>query len=81
VAIIRRRFREGALWCAAAAILAGIGLIHSYEYTKVDTSLALLRPARDWALAYAAVAVLLWLAPHITEPAAPGEPPERGGPP
>ncbi len=68
VAIIERRFREGALWCFAAALLSIIGLMHSYKYVDGDTALALFKPAWDWAIGYAVMGGFLLIAPYITEP-------------
>ena len=66
VAIIERKFHRAAAWCASAALLSMSGLMHSYRYTPGDTALSL-TPARDFAIAYAAVAALLFVAPWITE--------------
>ena len=68
VAIIERRFREGALWSFAAAILSMIGLMHSYTYTAGDTAMALFKPAWQWAIGYAIMGGFLLVAPWITEP-------------
>ena len=68
VAIIERRFREGALWCFAAALLSMIGLMHSYKYVQGDTALALFKPAWDWAIGYGVMGGFLLIAPYITEP-------------
>ncbi|TAH34418.1 MAG: NCS2 family permease [Planctomycetota bacterium] len=66
VAVIERRFRVAALWCLAAAALAGLGLMHSYRFTPGDTAVSL-KPAWSWALGYAGMASLFWLAPWVTE--------------
>ena len=68
VAIIEKRFREGALWAFAAALLSMIGLMHSYKYTASDTALALFKPAWDWAIGYAIMGGFLLIAPYVTEP-------------
>ncbi|HYF50532.1 MAG TPA: NCS2 family permease [Planctomycetota bacterium] len=67
VKIIERRFVAGALWCFTAAIISLIGLMHSYRWTYGDTAIDL-APAVPWAIGYAAMGLLLLLAPVITEP-------------
>ena len=66
VAIIERRFRVAAAWSALGAVLSLTGIVHSYQYTPGDTALSL-TPGFDFAIAYAAVAVLLAAAPWVTE--------------
>lgn len=68
VAIIERRFREGAIWCGAAALLSIVGLMHSYVYTAGDTAMALFKPAWQWAIGYGAMGAFLLIAPYVTEP-------------
>jgi AGZA family xanthine/uracil permease-like MFS transporter len=65
VAIIEKQFRRAAVWCAAAAALSALGLMHSYRWTPGDTVVALV-PAWDFALAYAAMAAWFFMAPWIT---------------
>jgi adenine/guanine/hypoxanthine permease len=65
VAIIEKQFRRAAGWCAAAAVLSALGLMHSYRWTPGDTVVALV-PAWDFALAYAAMAGWFFVAPWIT---------------
>lgn len=67
VAIIEKRFRVAAVWFGIAAVAASLGLVHSYQFTIGDTAVAL-RPAWDFAAAYAALAVLFAVAPWLTEP-------------
>lgn len=67
VAVIERRFRTAAAWAAAGAGLSAMGLVHAYQWTFGDAALAL-RPAWEHAAGYAVVAVLLFVAPWITEP-------------
>ena len=55
VSLIERRFTNAALWCAAGAVLATLGLVHSYRWTPGDTAIALV-PAWDWAIGYALMA-------------------------
>jgi AGZA family xanthine/uracil permease-like MFS transporter len=62
--IIDRRFRVAALWCAAAAALAWVGLIHAYAYTPGDVVVAVAWGAgASWSTAYLAAALFLWLVP------------------
>lgn len=68
VAIIERRFREGALWCFGGAALSLVGLMHSYKYVDGDTAMALFQPAWQWAIGYAAMGGFLLIAPWITRP-------------
>ncbi|MBX7082623.1 MAG: NCS2 family permease [Nannocystaceae bacterium] len=67
VAVIERRFRVAAAWCAAGCALALAGLVHGYRFTPGDTVVDL-SPALPWALGYGAVALLFALAPWITTP-------------
>ena len=65
VELLERRFRRAACWSAVAAVLSTLGLIHSYAWTPGDTVVSL-RPAWPWAIGYAVVAVLFFIAPWIT---------------
>lgn len=67
VAVIERRFRSAAAWCAGAASLAALGLVHSYRFVPGDTAAAL-QPAWPWASAYALMAAVFFVAPWVTEP-------------
>ncbi len=51
VAIIEKQFIIAAVWSFAAALLSMTGLIHAYQWTPADTSLAL-KPAWDFVWAY-----------------------------
>jgi AGZA family xanthine/uracil permease-like MFS transporter len=66
VAVIGRRFRVAAAWCAVAAALSVAGLMHSFRWTAADTVLSL-EPAWPWAAGYALMAGLFFVAPWITE--------------
>jgi AGZA family xanthine/uracil permease-like MFS transporter len=67
VAIIERRFGVAALWCAIAAALAAVGLLHSYQWTPADTAVSL-SPAWPWASGYAIMAAVLLAARWLTRP-------------
>lgn len=65
VAIIERRFALAALWCAIAAALAAVGLLHSYRFVASDTVVSL-TPAWPWVGGYAIMAVLFLAARWLT---------------
>lgn len=65
VEIIGKRFHRAALWCFAASIASALGLCHSWTFTPADTTFALV-PAWPHALGYAAMGLLLGLAPWLT---------------
>ena len=67
VEILERRFRRAALWCAAAAALSACGLMHSYRWTAADTAVSL-TPAWPWAIGYAVMGLIFFLAPWVTVP-------------
>ncbi len=77
VAIIEKKFRQAAAWCASAAMLSAVGLMHSYKHVEGGVAMALFEPGRDWArgythawdwaIGYAMMAVLFLFAPYITE--------------
>jgi AGZA family xanthine/uracil permease-like MFS transporter len=67
VAIIERRFTTGAIWCAIASGLSLTGLMHGYQFTPGDTVISL-SPATPWAIGYGIMALILSIAPWITEP-------------
>jgi len=67
VAIIERRFVQGAVWCAIAALLSVLGLVHSYQILGGDTVVNLLHPAWEWAAGYAVMALCLVSVPWICE--------------
>ncbi|MFN2376898.1 MAG: NCS2 family permease [Candidatus Binatia bacterium] len=65
--IIDRRFDRAAAWCAAAAVLSFVGLMHAYIWTPGDTVVALgLGTGTPWAVAYAVAALFLALVPFFT---------------
>jgi AGZA family xanthine/uracil permease-like MFS transporter len=66
VAIIEQRWRKAAAWCAAAAGLSAIGLMHSYQWTADDTVLHL-TPAWPFVAGYAAMAAVFFTAQWTTE--------------
>lgn len=66
VAIIEKRFRVAAAWFGVGAVASVLGLVHSYQFTLGDTAV-LLAPAWPYAAAYAALAGLFFIAPHVTE--------------
>ena len=78
VAIIERRFTLAAAWCAAAAALSAVGLMHAYQFTPGDTVLQLV-PAWPWAIGYAIVALSLLAAQWITVPQPDSGPSGAGG--
>jgi len=60
VYIIEREFGKAALWSLVAAILAWVGLLHSYRWTIGDTAIHLGWGAgASWSLGYALLALLL----------------------
>jgi AGZA family xanthine/uracil permease-like MFS transporter len=61
VAVIERQFINAALWSGAASLLSASGLIHSYRWTASDTALSL-TPAWEWAMAYALMGLVFFLA-------------------
>jgi AGZA family xanthine/uracil permease-like MFS transporter len=69
VYIVEREFVRGALWCAIAALLACLGLMHSYAWTPGDTviDMRLTWPwGNGWAQGYLAMAGVLLLARRTT---------------
>ncbi len=67
VAIIERKFATAALWCAIAAALAAVGLLHSYRFVASDTVVSL-TPAWPWVGGYAIMAALFLAARWLTVP-------------
>lgn len=65
VAVIERKFRTAAYWCAAGAVLSLVGLLHSYQFTPADTAI-LLRPAYEWAIGYGIMGSIFFVAPWLT---------------
>jgi AGZA family xanthine/uracil permease-like MFS transporter len=62
VAVIDRRFWLAAAWCAVAAVLSMLGLMHSFKWTFGDTAIDLV-PAWQWAAGYGLMA-LVFLSAH-----------------
>src|SRR5262249_28651991 len=60
--VIEHKFNQAAAWLLAASGLSAIGLIHAYRLTAggVENHFAWFTAAPDFAIAYAAGAVLLW---------------------
>lgn len=77
VAIIEKKFRQAAAWCAVAAVLSAIGLMHSFQYVRGDTAMDFLSPIKnwrhgythawDWTIGYAIMSLILWIAPYVTQ--------------
>jgi AGZA family xanthine/uracil permease-like MFS transporter len=67
VAVIERKFNRAAAWCAAAAGLSAVGLMHGYRFTLADTVFDL-RPGWSWTAGYVAMAVIMLAASWVTEP-------------
>jgi adenine/guanine/hypoxanthine permease len=69
VFIIERRFAQGALWSMAAAGLAWVGLIHSYQWTVADTVIQMGWGAgASWAVGYLLMSLLLGFAAWRSKP-------------
>jgi adenine/guanine/hypoxanthine permease len=66
VGVIERRWVTAAAWCAVAALLSAMGLMHSYQWTPDDTVLKL-TPAWPFAAGYAVMALLFFCAQWTTE--------------
>ena len=66
VGVIERRWVTAAAWCAVAALLSAMGLMHSYQWTPDDTVLKL-TPAWPFAAGYAVMALLFFCARWTTE--------------
>jgi len=65
--IIERRFVRAALWCAAAAALSWVGLMHAYVWTAGDTAVNVgWGTGGSWALAYGCAALVLWAVPWVS---------------
>ncbi len=63
VFIIEQQFAKAALWSLLAAVLAWIGLIHSYQWTIGDTVLHFgWGVGSQWAISYVLLAILLFYA-------------------
>ena len=63
VYIIEQKFAQGAFWSLLAAVLAWVGLLHSYQWTMGDTVIQLGWGAgSQWAVGYVLLAVILFYA-------------------
>jgi AGZA family xanthine/uracil permease-like MFS transporter len=63
VYIIEQKFIKAALWSLSAAILAWVGLLHSYQWTIGDTVIKLGWGAgSQWAMGYLLLAIVLFYA-------------------
>jgi AGZA family xanthine/uracil permease-like MFS transporter len=60
--VIDRKFKHAAAWLLAASLFSAIGLIHAYKLTTggVENHFAWFTAAPDFAIAYAAGAIMLW---------------------
>jgi AGZA family xanthine/uracil permease-like MFS transporter len=60
--VIDRKFKHAAGWLLAASLFSAVGLIHAYKLTTggVENYFAWFTAAPDFAIAYAAGAVMLW---------------------
>lgn len=67
-AVIDRQFRRGATWAVFAAALSAVGLMHSYQWGEGGPTMALGVGAWGWTIGYNIVALVLFLAPWVTEP-------------
>ena len=82
VAIIQKKFRVAAAWCVLASLFSAVGLMHSYRHTGNDTAMNLFEPVKQifegtldlrshvwaWTYGYAFMALVMVLAPYVTEP-------------
>ena len=61
--VIDRKFKRAGAWLLAAAVLSAVGFIHAYKLTSagVENYFAWFTAAPDFALVYAAGAVILWI--------------------
>jgi adenine/guanine/hypoxanthine permease len=67
VYIIDRDFYQAALWSLGAALLSGVGLMHSYDWTMADTVIKLGWGAGSrWAVGYTLMAILFCYAGWAT---------------
>jgi AGZA family xanthine/uracil permease-like MFS transporter len=67
VEIIERRFRTAAVWCAVAAALSWVGMLHAYGWTQGDTVVDLRWGAgAPWTAGYLGAAAFLVVVPWVT---------------
>ena len=69
VCLIERRFLQASAWCLGAAVLSGLGFMHSYRFLENDTTMQLWKPAREWAIGYAIMGISFLAAKWLTRPA------------
>ena len=67
VFIIERRFQTASAWFAIAALFSAAGLMHSFAWQHGDAVNTLWKPALPWVYGYGAMALLLFIAPYVTE--------------
>jgi AGZA family xanthine/uracil permease-like MFS transporter len=58
VKIIMKDFNGAALWAICAALLSGVGLMHSFMFTAGDTVLDFANPAWPWTVGYLLMALV-----------------------
>jgi AGZA family xanthine/uracil permease-like MFS transporter len=68
VHLIERNFVTAGIWCASAAGLAAVGLIHSYALTPADSVAAFGEPAWRWCLGYLAMTATFFAAKWVVVP-------------
>ncbi len=75
--VIDRKFKVAAGWLAVASLFSAVGLIHAWTLTSdgVENHFAWFTAAPDFAIGYAAGAVLLLLLARASAPAPGGDPP------
>ena len=68
VYIIEQKFGLAALWALSAALLSGVGLIHSFAWTPTDTVVELGWGAgAEWAISYFLLAILFVFAAWLNK--------------
>jgi AGZA family xanthine/uracil permease-like MFS transporter len=68
VAIIEQQFRRAALWFFAGAVMASLGLMHSFKFATGDI-VGVLEPGWKWVVGYLAMAAIMLLCPPLMEKA------------
>ena len=70
VMVIERRFLRASTWCWAAAVLSGLGLMHSYHWHGNDTTIFLDWPWKletwPWAVGYGCMGLIFMSARWLT---------------
>jgi AGZA family xanthine/uracil permease-like MFS transporter len=66
VGVIHRRWAVAATWCACAALMSALGLMHSYQWTFGDTAIRL-APAWPYVIGYSGMAIIFYTARWTTE--------------